>query len=129
MKEIKAGKHVILLHNDPEKLNVEHYKLYTKYLAINSDIGDDFQAVDRKLSDILLVAGDKDKTVTEVNNLRQTMYNIYEMDLTIESKLFAVMVHSIDGIEQTDKSEDGLERTIKKLKDLTVGDIKKKTVR
>ena len=129
MKKVNVGKIELLLYSDPEELSVELYKRYTKYLAIASDIGDDFAAVDKKLSEILLVAGDKGKTVIEVNNLRQALYNIYNVDISIDSKLFALMVYSIDGIIQEDKSDEGLERIIKKLKGLTVGEIKKKTMK
>ena len=129
MKEIKIGKNVVFVYSDPEELNVQNYKLYTKYLAIQADIGDDFAAVDKKISDILLVAGDREKTITEVNNLRQTMYNIYNVEISIDSKLLAIMVHSINGEEQKDKSEEGLERIVEKLKSLAVADIKKKTLK
>jgi len=127
MKKIQIGKHKVELFSDPEELTVRDYKLYTKYLAIAADVGDDFDAVNNKLNDILLVANDKNKVIIEVNNLRQTMYNIFNVDISVESKLLAVMVYSIDGTKCTDKSEDGLESILKKLESISVSEVKKKT--
>lgn len=129
MKTIKVGKDEVKIYSDPEELSVENYKLYTKYLAIAADIGDDFNAVNTKLNDILLVAGDAKKVITEVNNLRQTMYNIYNIDISVDSKLLAIMVHSINGDVCKDKTEDGLELIVKKLNTISASEVKKKTMK
>jgi hypothetical protein len=129
MRKIKIGHHVVEVYSEPSELKINEYKLYTKQLAIASEIGDDFAAVDSKLNDIFLVAGDREKTMTEVNNLRQTLYNIYNVDQGVDSMLFAIMVHSIDGNVVTDKSNEGLERIMKTLSQISQKELKKKTVK
>ncbi|NCD40898.1 MAG: hypothetical protein EOL88_02280 [Bacteroidia bacterium] len=129
MKEVKIGNKKVLMYSDPEELTVELYKLYTKYLAIESDIGDDFNAVSSKLNDIILIAGDTEKVITEVNNLRQTIYNIYNSEVSIESKVFAIMVYSINDERCKDKSEEGLSQIINSLAGLKVKEVKKKIMK
>jgi hypothetical protein len=92
-------------------------------------LGSSIEDIDAKhLSKLALVAGDKEKTIDAIEKLRALIFNILD-EVNVESLAFACLVHSIDGVEVTDRSDDNLRAIIKQLssKGLTRETIKKKT--
>lgn len=125
MREEKIGKHSVVFHDDIEQMSIAQYNKVNKYWMLSDSLGNDFIDIDKThLARLAIVAGDKDKTLKEVNNLRILVHNIIN-EISPEQLAFVALIHSIDGKEITDYSEDNLKRLIKELP-LKVADVKKK---
>ncbi len=129
MRELIVGnkkKVKLLLHDDIDQMPISQFNKVNKYWMLSDNLGNDFADIDKThLSKLILIAGDKDKTIKEIHNLRILINNILT-DVHPDQLAFACLIHSIDDKEITDYSEDNLKRIIASLP-LTVGDIKKKT--
>jgi len=60
------------------------------------------------------LAGDKDKCKAELQNFRILVYNI-QNEINVEHLSFACLIHSVDGEEHEDLSEDALEKLLSDL--------------
>jgi hypothetical protein len=95
---------------------------------LDDELGNSFEDIDRiHITRILLSLDDKDKAKRVLDNLRVLIHNIIN-EVNPESLAFVCLVHSIDGVEMTDLSEDNLKRTLKLLSDrgLLYSELKKK---
>lgn len=125
MREEKIGKHTVLFQDDIEQMSINQFNKVNKYWMLSDSLGSDFADIDRMhLTRIAIVAGDKDKVIKEVNNLRILVHNIIN-EVSPEQLAFVALIHSIDGRVVTDYSEDNLKKLIRELP-LTVSDVKKK---
>jgi len=126
MRELKVGKHTLILQDDIEQMSIAQFNKVNKYWMLSDSLGSDFADIDKlHLARLLLVAGDKDKTIKEVNNLRILVHNIID-EISPEQLAFVALIHSIDGKVLDDYSEDNLKRLATELP-LKICDIKKKT--
>ena len=126
MRELKIGKHTLILQDDIEQMSIAQFNKVNKYWMLSDSLGSDFADIDKlHLARLLLVAGDKDKTIKEVNNLRILVHNIID-EISPEQLAFVALIHSIDGKVLDDYSEDNLKRLATELP-LKICDIKKKT--
>ena len=125
MREEKIGKHSIVFHDDIDQMLVNQYNKVNKYWMLSDSLGSDFADIDKMhLARLSLVAGDKEKTIKEVNNLRILVHNIIN-EVSPEQLAYVALIHSIDGKVLEDYSEDNLKRLTKELP-IKVGDVKKK---
>jgi hypothetical protein len=125
MREEKIGKHKVVFHDDIEQMSINQFNKVNKYWMLSDSLGSDFADIDKMhLSRLMLVAGDKDKTVKEINNLRILVNNIIT-EVSLEQLAFVALIHSIDGRVVEDYSEDNLKRLMRELP-LKVSDVKKK---
>ena len=126
MQKVTLGKHDVLLQDDIEQMSIAQFNKVNKYWMLSDSLGNDFADIDKlHLSRLLLVAGDKEKTVKEVNNLRILVNNIIS-EISPEQMAFVALIHSIDGELMDDYSEGNLKRLLEELS-INVSDIKKKT--
>ena len=125
MREEKIGRHKIVFHDDIEQMSIAQFNKVNKYWMLSDSLGSDFIDIDKMhLSRLTLVAGDKEKTIKEVNNLRILVHNIIN-EVSPEQLACVAQIHSIDGNVMEDYSEDNLKRLIRELP-LKVSDVKKK---
>jgi len=116
------------LYGSIEELPVERFMKANKYWMLDDSIGSDISDFDQKhYSRFTLIAGDKEKTLKELQNFRILIYNIMN-EINVQNLSFACMVHSVNDVEITDTSEQSLKSLIKKLSDagLTQEILKKK---
>ena len=126
MQKVTLGKHNVLLQDDIEQMSIAQFNKVNKYWMLSDSLGNDFADIDKlHLSRLLLVAGDKEKTIKEVNNLRILVNNIIS-EISPEQMAFVALIHSIDGKLMDDYSEGNLKRLLEELS-INVSDIKKKT--
>lgn len=119
------------MYDDIEELPVERFNKANKYWMLSDHLGNSFDDIDRvHLNKLYYVAGNKEKTLKEINNLRVLVHNIIR-EVHPNQLAFACLIYSIDGVEVTDITDDGLKRLIKELSDrgLSVGEVKKKTIK
>lgn len=114
---IKKGvkRTAIKLYDNIEQLPVTRFVLINKYWMLHDSIGssiEDFDSV--HFSRFALIAGDKEKTMKELHNFRILIYNVMN-ELNVQHLSFACLVHSINGKEITDLSEDSLKNVLSEL--------------
>jgi len=121
----------ILLYTDIEQLPADRFSKVNKFWMLSDELGSSFEDIDRiHITRIALSLSDKDKAKKVLDNLRVLIYNIIN-EVNPESLAFACMVHSINGVEVTDLSDENLKKIIKDLSDkgLTIETLKKKVKR
>ena len=124
-------KTTLLMYDDIDQLPIERFNKANKYWMLHDNIGSSISDFDANhFNKLVLLAGEKQKCIAELNNFRILVYNI-QNEINVEHLSFACLVHSIDGIEQSDLSEDALNRLLKKLSDrgLTQEMLKKKLLK
>ena len=126
MKELKIGKHKVVVYEAVEDLPILRYHRFNKYMIVDAGLGTDISVLDEKITRILnfLRTNSQQKARTELLNLRQSIYLLQE-ELTPKHLAFATLVQSIDGQETSDLSEEGLMKTMSLLNDVPVGDVAK----
>lgn len=128
MQELIINKHKVLMHDDIDQLTINQFNKVNKFWMLSDHLGNDFADIDKvHLSRLLLIAGDKDKTIKEVNNLRILVNNVIS-ETSPEQLAFVALIHSIDGVLLTDFSDDNLKKILSQLNP-KMKDIKKKTAK
>jgi len=116
------------LYDDIDQLPIERFNKANKYWMLHDNIGSSIADFDiNHFNKLALLAGDKEKCIAELNNFRILVFNI-QNEVNVEHLSFACLIHSVDGKECTDLSEDALSELLKGLSDkgLTQDIIKKK---
>jgi len=118
----------VKMYTSIEDLPIERFMKANKYWMLHDSIGSDISDFDKNhYSKFVLIAGDKVKTLKELENFRILVYNIIN-EVNVEHLSFAVLVYSIDDKEMHDLSEESLKSVLKRLSDagLTQEKLKKK---
>lgn len=138
MITITENNNTIELFASIKELPITRYRLLQSLLIQESGIGSDMAAVDERLQRIIMFAasGKTDETKEEAMNLRYTFFSMLSK-LNYKTKAFACFVWKINGVESTDISDEGLNRTVKCIEDFGVSmeqlegwfdDVKKKLI-
>lgn len=93
-------RHTIEIYDDIEDLPVERYIKYQKNQLISNEVGADITDFDRLLQKLIqfINTGHKNKSLIEVNNLRNLFYNVSN-EIDVESDAFSCLVKSINDHE------------------------------
>lgn len=121
----------IVLHDDIDQLSIDQFNKINKYWMLHDNLGSSFVDIDNNhISKILMVVDNRDKVIKEVENLRLLIHDIVN-EVNPSMMAFACLVHSINGKEITDYSDEGIRKILKALNDsgLKIGDLKKKNER
>jgi len=95
-------------YDSVEDLPITQFHRYSKYLLVESGIGDTISDIDRHISRIVSFLGDERKARAELMNLRQCLYAV-ATEQDISNKAVLCLVRSVDGKKWEDFSEQGLE--------------------
>jgi hypothetical protein len=118
----------VLLYDDIDQLPAERFSKVNKFWMLNDELGSSFEDIDRiHITRLALAIENKEKAKKVLDNMRVLIHNIIN-EVNTESMAFACLVHSIDGKEIEDLSDENLRRVIKYLSDrgLTNEVLKKK---
>jgi hypothetical protein len=121
----------LMLYTDIDQLPAERFSKVNKFWMLNDELGNSFEDIDRiHITRIAMSLNDKEKAKNVLDNMRVLIHNIIN-EVNPESLAFACMIHSIDGQEITDLSDENLKKTIKYLSErgLTIDILKKKQLR
>lgn len=116
MKTLKVNGKTVKVYDGIDEMPVVNFQKYNRCLLIDSGIGSDVDSVDSHIVKLarLVHAGDKEKALQELQNLRQNLYMINNC-ISPKHMAFAAVVHSVDGTEVTDLSDDGLKLLMESL--------------
>lgn len=108
MKEVK-------IYDSIDELPIVNYQKFNKLVLLDSGIGSDIISADEHIVKIAkLIGKDNNKAMQELQNLRQNMHMIVT-ETSPKFLSFAALIHSIDGEEVKDLSDDNLKAIIKSL--------------
>ena len=98
----------VVIYSDIENMPINRFSKFNKYLMIESNVGSDLSDfTNNHLAKIYRVAGDKDKTITTANNMRQ-LFEFIVKEVNVSSLAFGVLVHSVNGAPNEDLTEETL---------------------
>ena len=117
MKTLLLNKKIIKVYDSIDEMPIVNFQKYNKYLLIDSGIGSDADDIDSHIVKIakFIKAGNNKKALQELQNMRQNMYMVNN-EISPKYLAFAALIHSIDGKELTDLSDDGLKEVLNRIK-------------
>ena len=119
MKSLLINKKIVRVYDSIDEMPIINFQKYNKYLLIDSGIGSDADDIDAHIVKIAkyIKSNNNRKALQELQNMRQ---NIYMVNSEISPKYlaFAALIHSVDGKEVNDLSDDGLKKLLQDLKEV-----------
>ena len=119
MKSLLINKKIVRVYDSIDEMPIVNFQKYNKYLLIDSGIGSDADDIDAHIVKIakFIKANNNKKALQELQNMRQNMYMV-NSEISPKYLAFAALIHSIDGKEVNDLSDDGLKKLLQDLKDI-----------
>lgn len=119
MKSLLINKKIVRVYDSIDEMPIVNFQKYNKYLLIDSGIGSDADDIDAHIVKIakFIKANNNKKALQELQNMRQNMYMV-NSEISPKYLAFAALIHSIDGKEVNDLSDDGLKKLLHDLKDI-----------
>lgn len=119
MKNLIVNKKVVQVYDSIDEMPIVNFQKYNKYLLIDSGIGSDADDIDAHIARIakFIKSNNAKKALQELQNMRQSMYMV-NSEISPKYLAFAALIHSIDGEEVNDLSDDGLKNVLAKLKEI-----------
>lgn len=119
MKSLTVNKKTVRVYDSIDEMPIINFQKYNKYLLIDSGIGSDVDDIDAHIARIakFIKSNNAKKALQELQNMRQNMYMV-NSEISPKYLAFAALIHSIDGEEVNDLSDDGLKNVLAKLKEI-----------
>lgn len=119
MKNLLINNKIIRVYDSIDEMPIINFQKYNKYLLIDSGIGSDADDIDAHIIKIakFIKANNNKKALQELQNMRQNMYMVNN-EISPKYLAFAALIHSIDGKEVNDLSDDGLKKLLEDLKSI-----------
>lgn len=121
MKKMKLGEHSVVMFDSIEELPIVRFQKYNKMLMLDAGLGSDLTALDAHLARVgeFIKAGETDNAAREIDNLRQTLFNV-QNGLTPHFMSLIPLMAEVDGEPLTDLSDENIQRVYDRLKDVTM---------
>ena len=118
---MKIGTHRVTMYDSIEELPIVRFQKYNKMLMLDAGLGSDLTAFDAKLARVseFIKAGELTNATTEIENVRQTLFNV-QNGLTPHFMSLIPLMAEIDGEPFTDLSDASIQAAYDKLKDVTL---------
>lgn len=119
MKNLIVNKKVVRVYDSIDEMPIVNFQKYNKYLLIDSGIGSDTDDIDAHITRVakFIKSNNVKKALQELQNMRQNMYMVNN-EISPRYLAFAALIHSIDGEEVNDLSDDGLKNILARLKEI-----------
>lgn len=119
MKNLTVNKKTVRVYDSIDEMPIINFQKYNKYLLIDSGIGSDVDDIDAHIARIakFIKSNNAKKALQELQNMRQNMYMV-NSEISPKYLAFAALIHSIDGEEVNDLSDDGLKNVVARLKEI-----------
>ena len=121
MRKMKLGEHSVVMYDSIEELPIVRFQKYNKMLMLDAGLGSDLTALDAHLARVgeFIKAGETDNAAREIDNLRQTLFNV-QNGLTPHFMSLIPLMAEVDGEPLTDLSDENIQRVYDTLKDVTM---------
>lgn len=123
MKTITINNKTVKLYESIDEMPIVNFQKYNKCVLIDSGIGSDIDAVDSHVINIakyLTSSKSNDKALQELQNMRKNLHMIVS-EISPKYMAFAALVHSINGIKNTDLSDTRLAEILTEIRDIPHG--------
>lgn len=119
MKTLLINNKEIEVYDSIDEMPIINFQKYNKYLLIDSGIGSDADDIDAHIMKIarFVKANNSKKALQELQNMRQNMHMVNN-EISPKYLAFAALMHSINGKEVNDLSDDSLKKLLKDIKDV-----------
>lgn len=117
---MNLGTHKVVMYDSIEELPIVRFQKYNKMLMLDAGLGSDVTALDGHLARVseYIKAGDLTNAVGEIDNLRQTLFNV-QNGLTPHFMNLIPLMAEVDGEPLTDLSDENIQAVYDRLKDVT----------
>lgn len=124
MRDIKIGNREVMIYDSIDEMPIQRFHKYNKLCLIDSAVGSNLGDADNQIEKALryINVGKIEQAVDQINNIRQSLYLIMN-EVSPKYLSFACLIKKIGKKECNDISDEGLKRTLDKLKDLEKGQI------
>ena len=121
MKKMTLGAHKVVMYDSIEELPIVRFQKYNKMLLLDAGLGSDVKALDGHLARVseYIKAGDLANASAEIDNLRQTLFNV-QNGLTPHFMSLIPLMAEVDGEPLTDLSDENIHAVYDRLKDVTM---------
>ena len=111
----------MVMFDSIEELPIVRFQKYNKMLMLDAGLGSDLTALDAHLARVgeFIKAGETDNAAREIDNLRQTLFNV-QNGLTPHFMSLIPLMAEVDGEPLTDLSDENIQRVYDTLKDVTM---------
>ena len=118
---MNLGTHKVVMYDSIEELPIVRFQKYNKMLMLDAGLGSDLTALDAHLARVgeFIKAGETDNAAREIDNLRQTLFNV-QNGLTPHFMSLIPLMAEVDGEPLTDLSDENIQRVYDTLKDVTM---------
>ena len=105
------------MYDNIDQLPIDRFNKANKYWMLHDNIGSSLEDIDKNhLSKLAMIAGDKAKSLKEIQNLRILIFNVIN-EINVKHLSFACLISKIDGVPTEDTSDNGLKKILKDLSD------------
>ena len=112
MIQIKFNRTTLDLYDNIDQLPVERFNKANKFWMLHDNIGSSLEDIDKNhLSKLALIAGDKEKCLKEIANMRILIYNVIN-EINVQQMSFACLVSKVNGQPVDDLSDNGLKKLL-----------------
>ena len=124
MRELKIGKHSLKIYDSIEELPIVRHHKFNKLMLIDAHIGSDISDFDAHLERVCryIRANKPDMAEKELMVLRQNVFFI-QTEVSPKHLAFAALIHTLDGQQNNDLTDEALKVLVAKLSDVTVGEM------
>lgn len=124
MRELKIGKHSLKIYDSIEELPIIRHHKFSKLLLVDAHVGSDISDFDAHLERVFRYIRTKktDLAEKELMTLRQNVFFI-QSEVSPKHLAFAALIHTLDGVENNDLSDESLKALVAKISDVTVGEL------
>lgn len=118
---MNLGTHKVVMYDSIEELPIVRFQKYNKMLMLDAGLGSDVTALDGHLARVseYIKAGDLTNAAGEIDNLRQTLFNV-QNGLTPHFMSLIPLMAEVDGEPLTDLSDENIQAVYDRLKDVTM---------
>ena len=118
---MNLGTHKVVMYDSIEELPIVRFQKYNKMLMLDAGLGSDVTALDGHLARVseYIKAGDLTNAFAEIDNLRQTLFNV-QNGLTPHFMSLIPLMAEVDGEPLTDLSDENIQAVYDRLKDVTM---------
>lgn len=124
MRELKIGKHRLKIYDSIEELPIVRHHKFSKLMLIDANVGSDISDFDAHLERVFryIRANKPDMAEKELMVLRQNVFFI-QTEVSPKHLAFAALIHTLDGQQNEDLTDEALKALVAKLSDVTVGEM------
>jgi len=127
MRTIKAGfisKTEIKVYDSIKELGIVRYQEFQKLLLQDIGIGSDINAIAKHFNSLysFITHDKKEEAIQEAQNLHNNFYMMISK-INIKSHCFACLVYEVNGEKVKDFTDDGVRKTLKKIKALKASQV------